>query len=162
MRKSAVRPGGPLSFINLDFVRDVTFATGGFGARYGDKLSSVMDISLHEGRRDRFGGKLNISATQFGANAEGPLGTHGNYLFSARRSYLDLIFKAAGFGFVPEYWDFIGKANYALDRARFPSFSSACSTTRGCSTKPRISASATRASSGIRRTSISPRSRCST
>jgi hypothetical protein len=114
--------GGPLSFINLDFVRDVTFATGGFGARYGDKLSSVMDISLREGRRDRFGGKLNISATQFGANAEGPLGTHGSYLFSARRSYLDLIFKAAGFGFVPEYWDFIGKANYALDRANELSF----------------------------------------
>ena len=33
--------GGPLSFINLDFVQDVTFSTGGFGARYGDKLSSV-------------------------------------------------------------------------------------------------------------------------
>ncbi|MBE0646026.1 MAG: TonB-dependent receptor [Bacteroidetes bacterium] len=114
--------GGPLSFINLDFVRDVTFTTGGFGARYGDKLSSVMNIQLKEGRRDRLGGKLNISATQFGANGEGPLGENGSFLFSARRSYLDLIFKAAGFGFVPEYWDFIGKANYSLDRTNEISF----------------------------------------
>ena len=33
---------------------------------------------------------------------------------SARRSYLDFIFKAAGFGFVPEYWDFLGKVHYNL------------------------------------------------
>jgi hypothetical protein len=114
--------GGPLSFINLDFVNDVTFTTGGFGARYGDKLSSVMNIQLKEGRRDRVGGKINLSATQFGANAEGPLGDHGSFLFSARRSYLDLIFKAAGFGFVPEYWDFIGKGVYELDRENEISF----------------------------------------
>jgi hypothetical protein len=114
--------GGPLSFVNLDFVRDVTFTTGGFGVRYGDKLSSVMNIQLKEGRHDRLGGKLNISATQFGANGEGPLGENGSFLFSARRSYLDLIFKAAGFGFVPEYWDFIGKANYSLDRENEISF----------------------------------------
>lgn len=114
--------GGPLSFINLDFVRDVTFTTGGFGARYGDKLSSVMNIQLKEGRRDRLGGKLNLSASQFGLNAEGPMGESGSFLFSARRSYLDLIFKAAGFGFVPEYWDFIGKADYSIDRTNELSF----------------------------------------
>jgi len=114
--------GGPLSFINLDFVQDVTFATGGFGARYGDKLSSVMNIQLREGRTDRLGGKVTVSATQFGANAEGPIGDRGNFIFSARRSYLDFIFKAAGFGFVPEYWDFIGKATYSLDRDNELSF----------------------------------------
>ncbi len=108
--------GGPLSFINLDFVEDVTFATGGFGSRYGDKLSSVMNIQLRDGRRDRLGGKLTVSASQFGLNGEGPIGESGSYLFSARRSYLDFIFKAAGFGFVPEYWDFIAKTTVAIDR----------------------------------------------
>ena len=34
--------GGSLSFVNLDFVEDVTFSTGGFGAQYGDKMSSVI------------------------------------------------------------------------------------------------------------------------
>ena len=114
--------GGPLSFVNLDFVNETTFKSGGFGAKYGDKLSSVLTIDLKDGREDRFGGKATISASQFGLNLEGPVNEHGSYLFSARRSYLDFIFKAAGFGFVPEYWDFLGKVNYNLtpkDQLRF-------------------------------------------
>ncbi len=106
--------GGPLSFINLDFVNETSFKTGGFGAKYGDKLSSVLTIDLKEGRKDRFGGKATISASQFGLNLEGPLSENGSLIFSARRSYLDFIFKAAGFSFVPEYWDFLGKANYKI------------------------------------------------
>jgi hypothetical protein len=106
--------GGPLSFVNLDFVDETSFKTGGFGAKYGDKLSSVLTINLKDGREDRFGGKATISASQFGLNLEGPTNEHGSFLFSARRSYLDFIFKAAGFGFVPEYWDFLGKINYKL------------------------------------------------
>ncbi len=106
--------GGPLSFVNLDFVENTTFSTGGFGVRYGDRLSSVLTIDLRDGRRDKIGGKATISASQFGLNLEGPSGPSGEFIFSARRSYLDFIFKAAGFGFVPEYWDFLGKANYRL------------------------------------------------
>ncbi len=49
--------GGPLSYINLDFVRETSFSTGGFGVRYGDRLSSVLTIDLREGRTDRLGGK---------------------------------------------------------------------------------------------------------
>jgi len=125
--------GGPLSFINLDFVQSTTFTTGGFGSRYGDRISSVVSIDLREGRNDRLGGKATISATQFGLNLEGPIGGEASYLFSARRSYLDLIFRAADFSFVPEYWDFLGKTTWrvghsdqltalgivALDRVRF-------------------------------------------
>lgn len=108
--------GGPLSFINLDFVRETTFSTGGFSAVYGDKLSSVLKIDLREGRKDRFGGKATISATQFGLNLEGPIASGGSYLFSIRRSYLDFIFNAAGFNFVPEYYDAMAKINYDLDQ----------------------------------------------
>ncbi len=106
--------GGPLSYINLDFVSETQFSTGGFGARYGDRLSSVLTIRMRDGRDDRIGGKGTISATQFGLNLEGPIDENGSFVFSARRSYLDFIFKAAGFGFVPEYWDFFGKASYRL------------------------------------------------
>jgi hypothetical protein len=44
------------------------------------------------------------------------VGSAGTFIFSARRSYLDLIFKAAGFSFVPEYWDFLGRGTYRIDR----------------------------------------------
>lgn len=106
--------GGPLSFVNLDFVRETTFSTGGFGARYGDKISSVLTLDLRAGREDRFGGKATVSASQFGLNLEGPITEQGSWIFSARRSYLDFIFRAAGFSFVPEYWDFFGKFDYRL------------------------------------------------
>jgi hypothetical protein len=96
---------GALSFVNLDFIDAVDFSTGGFGVRYGDKMSSLLSIDLRPGRADRVGGKATISATQFGANVEGPISDDGNFLFSARESYLDLIFKALDQPFVPVYTD---------------------------------------------------------
>jgi hypothetical protein len=114
--------GGPLSFVNLDFVSDVQFSTGGFGVAFGDRLSSVLEIDLRGGRDDRAGGKATISATQFGLNLEGPIASNAELLLSARRSYLDLIFRAAGFSFVPEYWDFLVRGSYRpsqTDRVSF-------------------------------------------
>lgn len=115
--------GGPLSFINLDFVRETSFSTGGFSSLYGDKLSSVLTIDLRDGRNDRLGGKATIAASQFGLNAEGPLfSENSSFLFSARRSYLDFIFKAAGFSFVPEYYDVLTKADFKIDNKNSFSF----------------------------------------
>lgn len=107
--------GGTVSFVNLDFVDNVEFSTGGFPARYGDKMSSTLNLSLRRGREDRFGGKAQISATQFGANVEGPIGSRGDYIISARRSYLDFIFKAAGLPFIPTYTDVNVLGQYAIN-----------------------------------------------
>lgn len=109
--------GGPVSIIDLNFIREVNFITGGFSAKYGDKLSSVLDIKLREGNRNKFMGNLNLSATGLGAILEGPIGStkKGSWLFSARRSYLDLVFNAAGFGFIPEYNSLQLKGVYDLD-----------------------------------------------
>jgi len=105
---------GSLSFVNLDFVQDVTFSTGGFGARYGDKMSSVLALTMKEKHTDNFEPKFTISATQYGVDFEQPLGNRGNLIFSARKSYLDLIFKAAGLAFVPVYTDFNLIGHYDL------------------------------------------------
>lgn len=114
--------GGPLSFINLDFVRETAFSTGGFGVRYGDRMSSVLTLDMQDGRTDALGGKGTISASQFGLNLQGPISSEGSFIFSARRSYLDFIFKAAGFSFVPQYWDFLGRVSYSLDRSNSLTF----------------------------------------
>lgn len=114
--------GGPLSIVNIDFVREVSFSAGAFGAKYGDKLSSITNIGLRNGNEEQFGGKATLSATGFGLNLEGPINSRGSFLFSARRSYLDLIFKAAGFGFIPEYWDFHAKLNQRLDEKNVLTF----------------------------------------
>ena len=114
--------GGPLSLINVDLVQDVSLSTGGFGPRYGDRLSSVTNLELREGNRERIAGELNLSTTGFSAIGEGPIGSKGSFFIAARRSYLDLIFNLAGFGFIPEYWDFTAKVNYDLDAKNSLSF----------------------------------------
>lgn len=112
--------GGPISLINLDFIREVNFLTGGFSPKYGDKLSSVLDIKLREGSREKFFGDINLSATGFAAVFESPFANKkGSWLFSANRSYLDLIFSAAGFGFIPEYSTVQGKVTYDLSKTNF-------------------------------------------
>lgn len=111
--------GGPLSIVNIDFVNNVTFSSGGFGAKYGDKTSSITNLSFRKGNMDKLGGKAVISASQFGAHLEGPLGKNSSFIINARRSYLDLIFKAANFAFIPEYWDFFAKVNLELDKENY-------------------------------------------
>ena len=54
-----------LSFPNIDLIRDVSFSSGGFESRYGDKLSSVLDIRYK--RPDEF--KASASASLLGATA---------------------------------------------------------------------------------------------
>jgi len=105
---------GSLSFVNLDFVDDVTFSTGGFGAQYGDKMSSVLSLTMLDEQLRQFESKWTISATQYGVNFESPLKEKGSLIFSARRSYLDLVFKAAGLPFVPVYTDFNILGNYQI------------------------------------------------
>ncbi|MBS1494994.1 MAG: TonB-dependent receptor [Bacteroidetes bacterium] len=112
--------GGPISLISLNFIREVNFLTGGFSPKYGDKLSSVLDIKLREGSREKFFGDINLSATGFAATFESPFANKkGSWLLSANRSYLDLIFSAAGFGFIPEYSTVQGKITYDLSKTQF-------------------------------------------
>ncbi len=97
--------GGPISLINMRFIESVTLSAGGFGARYGDRASSAMSLTLREGNRERVAGELNVAATQVGAVLEGPLGDRGSFFVNVRQSYLDLLFKAIGLSFIPAYTD---------------------------------------------------------
>lgn len=58
-----------LSFVNSDLVRNVNFSAGGFQAKYGDKLSSVLDITYR--RPTAFGASLDASLLGASLSAEG-------------------------------------------------------------------------------------------
>ena len=58
-----------LSFPNIDLIRDVSFSSGGFEAKYGDKMSSVLDIRYK--RPDRFAASVSGSFLGGSAHIEG-------------------------------------------------------------------------------------------
>jgi hypothetical protein len=58
-----------LSIINPDLVSGVNFSTGGFQAKYGDKMSSVLDITYK--RPKEFAGSATLSMLGLGAHVEG-------------------------------------------------------------------------------------------
>lgn len=107
---------GLFGIINIDFVKDVTFNAGGFSPLYGDKLSSVMEISLREGNRNTYDAQANLNFGGIGAQFEGPFaGEKGTFLISANKSYLDLLMNTFAKGYpAPEYYDAQTKVTYDL------------------------------------------------
>lgn len=98
--------GGALGLINVDFIRETEFYTGGFPARYGDALSSVLVIDSRPGTPDGVRGDVTLGASEAGLTLDGPVGSgSGNWLFSVRRSYLQFLFEALGLPIRPDYWD---------------------------------------------------------
>jgi hypothetical protein len=110
--------GGPIGMINVDFIKDVRFHSGGFSSLYGDKLSSIMDITFREGNQDEFDAQVDLNFAGFGGVLETPLFNHkGSLLFSVRRSYLDLLVDMidVGTSIAPRYGDYQGKLIYDLN-----------------------------------------------
>jgi hypothetical protein len=106
---------GVIGLLNVDFIRDVQFYSGGFSPQYGDRLSSVMNISFREGNREEQNYQFDLSMMGVGAVAEGPFpNKKGSWMLSARRSYIDLLIKLMGSG-VPVTWsDYQGKLTYDI------------------------------------------------
>lgn len=87
---------GLFSVFETDIIRNADIYTGGFGAEYGGRISSVMDITTRDGNRQRVAGKVGIST--FGANLllEGPFkkpkensGGSVGFILSAKGSFLE-------------------------------------------------------------------------
>ncbi|MEI6739473.1 MAG: TonB-dependent receptor [Gemmatimonadaceae bacterium] len=93
--------GGPIGMINNELVRDATFMAGGFASKYGNRLSSVLDIGLREGTSDAWRSEFDLSTAGAGLITEGPLGRNTTLIASARQSYLDLLAPALGLTATP-------------------------------------------------------------
>ncbi|MCX6138229.1 MAG: TonB-dependent receptor, partial [Ignavibacteriales bacterium] len=73
-------PNASIGIMNMEMISTVDLMTGGFPARYGDKMSSVVDIEYREGSRERSSGSLSLSITDADCVAEGPLGENGSFI----------------------------------------------------------------------------------
>lgn len=102
-----------LSFINPEMVRNISFYNGGFQAKYGDKMSSVLDIQYKRPRR--FGGSAYIGVLEQGLQLEGA-GLNGkfSYLLGVRnRSNRNLLSSQETKGnYVPSSADFQALLTY--------------------------------------------------
>ena len=113
--------GGPIGLLNIALIHDASLSAGGFGAAYGDRLSSVLEVRLRDGTRERIAGQFDLNFVGIGGVLEGPLGASGSFVLSARRSYVDLAVRAfdVGTSVAPVYGDYQAKASWGLsDRHR--------------------------------------------
>ena len=97
--------GGPVSIVNADLVREISFYTGAFPADRAGALSSVLDFKLRDGNAEKQTFKATLGASEVGVSGSGHIGDKTTYLFSLRQSYLQLLFKMLGLPFLPNYID---------------------------------------------------------
>ncbi|GAB4134761.1 MAG: TonB-dependent receptor [Bacteroidia bacterium] len=98
--------GGPVGMINVNFIREVDFYSGAFPSTRGNALSSVFEFKMKDGNPDRLVTSATVGASDFGLTFDGPIGKNTTFIFSARRSYLQFLFKALELPFLPIYNDF--------------------------------------------------------
>lgn len=87
---------GLFSVIDPDIIRGADVYTGGFNAEYGDRISSIMDITTRDGNKRRLSGKVGANTFSSKIILEGPLKKErdneegsSSFLLSYRNSYLD-------------------------------------------------------------------------
>ena len=103
---------GFFSVFNVDAIKSVTLIKGGMPANYGGRMSSVLEVHMNEGNNKKFKIKGGLGVISSRLTIEGPLKKDkGSFIVSARRTYIDVIMKAA----IPETSPFSGSSYYFYD-----------------------------------------------
>jgi hypothetical protein len=113
---------GLFSVFDVDIIKGVQVYTAGFGAEYGGRISSIMDIKTRNGNTKRFCGKADVSPFAAKLLLEGPIlkkreqndNTNISYLLSLKGSYLEQtskwFYRSANANGLPyNYFDGYGK-----------------------------------------------------
>ncbi|PKV62666.1 TonB-dependent receptor [Pontibacter ramchanderi] len=114
--------GGATGIINVSFIEDLKVSSSAFDARYDNALASVFEFRQRYGNPERFSGNVRLSGSEFATTLEGPLSPKTTYLVSARRSYLQFLFKLIDLPIRPNYWDFQYKVDHKIDSKTSLSF----------------------------------------
>lgn len=86
---------GLFSVFDMDIIRHADVYTGGFGAQFGGRISSIMDFTTRDGNKKRYSGKVSASPFVGRMLLEGPIfkakteeGGSSSFVLSAKTSYL--------------------------------------------------------------------------
>lgn len=110
---------GFYSLFNGDALKSVELTKGGFPARFGGRLSSVLEMNMRDGDKEKFGAEYGIGLISSKFTLEGPIKQNkSSFLISARRTYIDALIypllppdEKAGYFF----YDFNTKFNVEID-----------------------------------------------
>ncbi len=110
---------GFFSLFNGDALKSVELTKGGFPARYGGRLSSVLEMQMKDGNQEKFSGEAGIGIISSRLLLEGPLKKKkSSFIVSGRRTYID----ALVYPFLPDdnkagyyFYDFNAKVNYTVN-----------------------------------------------
>ncbi len=113
---------GFFSIFNGDALRSVELIKGGFPARYGGRLSSVIDMNMKDGNKEKTTGEVGIGIISSRGLIEGPIKKgKGSFIVSGRRTYIDALMQpfilaasqgASSGGYY--FYDLNAKVNYEL------------------------------------------------
>ena len=113
---------GFLSIFNADALRDVQLIKGGFPARYGGRLSSVVDLSMKDGNLKRFEASGTVGLIFSSLTLQGPIKKNrASFIISARRTYIDVLARPflnrnlpEGQGLTSYFYDTNAKLRFAI------------------------------------------------
>jgi hypothetical protein len=112
---------GLFSTFNVNAIKSISLTKGGFPAKYGGRLSSVLDITMKDGNKENYQVEGGIGLLSSNLTVEGPLEKgKSSFIVSGRRSYIDLLMKPflpTGINGTTYYlYDFNVKLNYELGK----------------------------------------------
>ncbi|MEN9700135.1 MAG: hypothetical protein RLZZ301_1333 [Bacteroidota bacterium] len=107
--------GGPVGLLNVNFIREVDFYSGAFPANRANGLSSVISFKQKDGNKEALITNFALGSSDAALTFDGPIGKKADFIFSARRSYLQFLFAALQLPILPTYTDYQFKINYQLN-----------------------------------------------
>jgi hypothetical protein len=113
---------GFFSTFNADAVKTVDLQKSAYGARYGGRLSSLLDVRNRDGNRKKVEGTVRSSVIASSATVEGPW-PGGSWMVSGRHTYIEQLAEAMDIDLPYKFYDVHGKLNWDIDKADRTSFS---------------------------------------
>lgn len=107
---------GLFSVFNADVIKDSELYKGGIPARFGGRLSSILEVRTKDGnnKQTKVSGGIGTMASRL--MVEGPIKKDkSSFIISARRSYVDLFLKAANQDNLVNFYDVNAKINWKAD-----------------------------------------------
>jgi len=109
---------GLTSVFNTEAIKSVDFHKGAFPARFGGRLSSIVDVHTRDGDMERWGGQFTMGLVKGSLNLEGPIiRNRASLMLSARRTWIDAILRPATDNEVGiDFYDVNMKANFIVNK----------------------------------------------